>query len=857
MWTALVLTASLTAGAQPGASLLVVVKDPSGLVVTAASVVIRPAGGDADDRSAVARSTVDGTVAFDDLAPGRYALHVEVPGFEAFDLATLHLKSGRNRYEVVLRLPSYSEQVAVQRPLPDARLDRWSDAFASVLGPEQIAALPDDVEEMADALRELAPPGAVFRVDGFSGVRLPPKSRIRYIRIPHADDIAPENHGGLAGSAVIDIVTQPGFGPLAASVGTTLRGAALNARNPLTESKGDEGSVQPSVSLGATIVPSKVSATLDVSGLWQRDPIVLLPAVPALQPLGASADRPHSGWDVLAGVDIAAGSTAVVRLAYADHQSDISNMGVGVYDKPERAYTQSLSDRAFRVSDSRTVGGRLIVESHFQARQQQTDAVAVREAPTIRVLDAFTSGGAQRAGTRSAVDLTGACDVDWLRPPHAVRVGVLVDSSRFQLDDRTNYFGTYTFPSTAAFLAGKPSSFTQRVGDPEARFAIEQYGLYAQDEYRLSRTAVVTIGVRSERQSVVEGWFHSPRLMWAWTPGRSRHFTVRATLGRFSDWLDASVYEQTIRIDGTHQRDINIVDPDYPVPGAGAASPGDRFLLPPGFLLPRSTAATLGLDQAIGALHLSATYVQRRNSNLERGRNLNAPDVNGVRPDPTEANVIAVVPDAGSVLHRVGVNANWVRKWDVATAALSVAYYYSRESSDTAGAFVPPANGDDLSAEWGPEGIRHRLSTTLSARSKHGLGISIAARSHSGLPYTVTTGVDENRDGLFNDRPVGVGRNASFMPAQYDTDLRVSYVRKIASKPLAPGTVPPPLMSGPGGPGASMLTIEKQLELYVLVQNLFNLANESGYGGVMTSPYFGRPTAASSRRITLGMRRSF
>jgi hypothetical protein len=49
-----------------------------------------------------------------------------------------------------------------------------------------------------------------------------------------------------------------------------------------------------------------------------------------------------------------------------------------------------------------------------------------------------------------------------------------------------------------------------------------------------------------------------------------------------------------------------------------------------------------------------------------------------------------------------------------------------------------------------------------------------------------------------------------------------------------------------------------RFELYVAAQNLLNRMNPLGYSGVMTSPFFGRPTsAAPARKIELGTRFGF
>ena len=39
---------------------------------------------------------------------------------------------------------------------------------------------------------------------------------------------------------------------------------------------------------------------------------------------------------------------------------------------------------------------------------------------------------------------------------------------------------------------------------------------------------------------------------------------MRASAGVFYDWLASGTYEQTLRVDGFRQRDLNILNPLYP-----------------------------------------------------------------------------------------------------------------------------------------------------------------------------------------------------------------------------------------------------------------------------------------------------
>ena len=57
-----------------------------------------------------------------------------------------------------------------------------------------------------------------------------------------------------------------------------------------------------------------------------------------------------------------------------------------------------------------------------------------------------------------------------------------------------------------------------------------------------------------------------------------------------------------------------------------------------------------------------------------------------------------------------------------------------------------------------------------------GIRTTMNVNAQSGVPYTITTGFDDNRDGVLNDRPIGVGRNTARGAATWNMNLRVSKV---------------------------------------------------------------------------------
>jgi len=153
-----------------------------------------------------------GVAVFDDLVEGRYTVHVEFEGFDPIDVRDVRVRGTETRRRITLRIRKLDQEVTVSRDRQSSSLDPGGSAFSTVLTREQIAALPDDPDEMAEVLQAMSPPGSVIRVDGFTGGRLPPKSQIRSIRLPRLDMFAAQNHGGMSGVMFIDIMTMPGMG---------------------------------------------------------------------------------------------------------------------------------------------------------------------------------------------------------------------------------------------------------------------------------------------------------------------------------------------------------------------------------------------------------------------------------------------------------------------------------------------------------------------------------------------------------------------------------------------------------------------------------------------------------------------
>jgi len=876
-----------------GSTLRVTVIDQTNAVVVGATVTVIGADDATKPRTIEPVKTIDTGVAIvAALTPGRYTVEVEFPGFEKRVLNDVRVRPGDNRQVAVLAIQRLEASVNVEQDKQQAASDRNGPSFGTTLTRDQIDALSDDPATLQQQLQEMAGPGAVIRIDGFEGGALPAKAMIRSIRIAR-DQFAAEFH--TAGGVSIEIITQPGVGPLRYFSNLLIRDGGLSGRSPFVPVKGPEQNVNYGFGFGGTLVENKSSFFINAFGISAYDTPNLNTAVPGGTVAHAlNLKAPRDNVFVNGQVDYAVTLDQTLRFGYNLTHVANDNLGIGGYDEPERAFSTSNAVHTFRVQHFGPVGRRAFWRSRVQLITTDTTSESAVETSTIRVLDAFTSGGAQRAGGDHSKAINIASDFDYVRGRHSIRTGLVLDSLWYRSDSTANYLGTYTFANLQSFQDNQPINYSRRIGDPNISYGNVQAGLYVQDDIRVRKNLTLTPGVRYELQSHVTSYQNiGPRFGATWAPRASGQTTLRGSAGVFYDWLPPSTYDQVVRVDGFHQREINILDPSYPeLPSGGFAPLVNRYLLDRSFATPRIARVSAGVDQTVMKVtRVSATYSYQRGSRLARGENLNVP-ILGVRPDPSFANIIDVVSDAASIQHQLQldatinpgallpVNSNAPRiNWKRATVFASYTLGSIRNNTD--GPFSVSPTGT-LATEWGPSvtaaggggfgqfvpgviafgggsggiDVRHRMNVSFNNQIVRNLLLAVNVNASSAPPYTLLTGLDTNGDGIFNDRPDGVGRSTLRASGQVSVNTMFGYVFTFGR---AVNPAPPGIGVFGGGAATQVRTIDQtntkyRLQIFVQAQNLTNERNYLGYSGTLTSPFFGQPTAVSGmRKIDVGI----
>jgi hypothetical protein len=843
------------------ASLKVLVVDPNDAVVAAARVRVQPSAGAEQSLT----TTVQGGVLFQGLPVGKVSLEVSAAGFETRTVEEFALSAGSNQLGVQLEVATVKEELVVGQDDQERTTDPRGDAFSSVLTEEQLADLPDDPEEFENAINAMGGPGATIRVNGFRGGKLPPKSQIREIRF-RRNAYAAEYHE--RGFIAVDVFTKPGVNDWHGSLSFGFRDEALNSRPAFASRRGPEQTRRAAFTLDGPLWRNHTSLFLNADSNDSYDSKTIVAALPG----GLFDDltrRPTRRLNLSARVEHALNKTHSLRLEYQRNAGRQDNLGVGDFDLAERAYTLDQSEHIFRLSESGTLAKRFLNELRFQARWRDRNTIPVSDRPSLLVLNAFNGGGALTTGRHSTRDFEIADNFDLSSGQHSMRAGILFEGGSYDSTEAFNPNGTYTFANLEALGANRPTTYTQRTGDPALQFSQYQFAWYWQDDYRLRKNLLLSYGLRHELQTNLSdhGNF-APRVGLAWTPDKAGTVTLRAGAGVFYDWFEPATYEQALRVDGRRQRDLVVRNPGYPDP----LSNGTPIVLPPGRIqVDRQLTQPVILQGSLAVearlfkrFRLNADYQFQRGQHLLRARNLNAPVPGYGRPDATAGNITQIESSATLSAHRLMVN--------LGPAAFNsnlfwtALYAYSRNISDTGGPLNLPADNFNLRAERGPapNDMRHYFNAMINRRLYKGLTLGATFTASSALPYDITTGFDDNGDTVSNDRPKGVTRNSARGKARWEASARLGWSIGFGGLREPSGMGGPVLIrvGGEGGGGMPSLpggsNQRFRMEFYAQAFNLFNHTNLTNFTGVQTSPFYGLATSAlPGRRIEFGTKFSF
>jgi outer membrane receptor protein involved in Fe transport len=686
---------------------------------------------------------------------------------------------------------------------------------------------------------------------------------------------------GRSSAGVINIVTQSGTNRLRGNAYGFFRNQRFDAPNPLSGTKLPLDQQQYGASSGGPLVQDRTFFFANAEQLRQRGGGVTTIAPASVDAINAQLDRiGYRGarigtgpfgttldtTNVFARVDHAftPADQLTARFSSYDVSSDNSR-SVGGLNDVSRATGLSNQDRTLALSNLWTVSDSAISETRAQVTRSRLEAPPNDlTGPAVTISGIASFGTATNSPTARDIDLLELVqNGTWLRGDHSLKAGVDLLRNRVVIDFPGALQGAYSFSSLANFLAGRYSSYQQAFGNQRTRQTNDNLGVFVQDEWQVGSRLTVNGGlrydvqklpslVRTDRDNV------SPRLGAAWDLRSDGRSVLRATAGLYYAPIPLRAVANALQRDGVTYRvaQVGPSTPGAPVfPGGFSSFPAGVLTnvttIDPGIENSSSEQAAVQYERQISStMAASIGYEHLRGRHIIMSRNVNAPTTtdpavpNLGRPDPRFAN--------NSQYQSIGDS--W---YDGATLALTqrpsawssfrLSYTFSK-GFDTSGNFFfsQPQNANDVAAERGrsDNDQRHRLTVsgtlttprtsngTLFHRLADGWLFSYVFSYTSALPFNIQLPNDRNGDTNFNDRPVGVGRNAGEGFDFRSLDLRLSRSFSLVR-------------------GASLETI----------LDVFNVLNRKNYqvpNNIFGSPTFGRPTAVNDpRQLQLGLRLIF
>jgi Carboxypeptidase regulatory-like domain/TonB dependent receptor len=717
------------------------------------------------------------------VPPGVYTMTVEVEGFAKF-VQQVDLKQRRkDPFDVKLEV-MISDQVDVKDSTPAVSTDPDRNLSAITLTEKDLDALPDDPDEMLSMLKQMAGAAggnddSMVYVDGFhERGQIPPKEAILRISI-NQNPFAAEFQE--PGAARIEIITKPGADTYHGSFRFNFNNDALNARNPQYPTKPPYEMRNFAFNFTGPIIHNRWGFFADFDRRLEDsnslinatvlDPVTLQ-ATPFVQAVLAPTRRTMFSVRT----DYLATKVHTFGIQYRYNDSETMNQGVGSFNLPGRATNNSSHEDTLRFSLTSILSEHLVNEARIQLSRRTFSATAISNAPAINVLETFQSGGSGTFFNNENQNLDFTNNVSYTWKAHTFKMGFRAESERLTNLNQSNFNGTFTFGGNLAsgesaldlyrrVLEGdptaRPSQFSISHGDPFIGFSQWQFGSFVQDDWKVKPTLTLSFGLRNEFQTHLNDKLNfAPRFGLAWQPDKKS--TIRVGAGVFFTGLDDSLTADTIRLDGLHQQQFTIINPDF-FPNIPAVLVGGQSSRLPtirikseGLNDPYSIIGSVSYERQLPwKLVGSLGYKWTRGVHLLRSRNINAPlleDGRFVSPFPGEGPILQYESTGLSTRNEMNVS---LRTGFSRTLSFGTFYTLAYTNSNTDGAGTMPSNPYDLSTEWGraSNDSRHNLVFFGSVLTKWDIRFIPNIVVTSSRPFNIVSGIDLNHDLNFSDRP--------------------------------------------------------------------------------------------------------
>jgi len=790
-WAASFAAAQSSTGAIKG-----LLTDDSGASIPAAIVSISNAAGKQS-----AQSQADGSYTFPAVQPGDYTLNVSYPGFGVYNKAVTVSAGGTVQLPIQLSIVAEKQEITVQGELgPSVSVEPDNNATALVIKGADLMALPDDPDDLSDALQALAGPGAgpnggAIYIDGFSGGQLPPKESIREIRINQNPFSAEYDKLGFGR---IEILTKPGTDHYHGTAFLNDTQSMWDSRNPFASNK-PYFSNRNFGGNGGGPINHKTSFNFDfqrrdiqdnaITNAFYVDPTTL-----AVSHLTDALVTPNYMTTITPRIDYAISDKNTLTVRFEERLNSRDNQGLGSRSLPpsfsipgfpnELSYNSSGNAQNLMVTETSILTTHLVNETRFQFTRtlSQTNGNLF---PSISVANEFTSGG---NGIGNKYDLGKHFEMTntstMTHGAQTFHFGVRARRDSDQNENPQDFNGTFSFQGGNGETAlqqyamnlqlaqqGYSQSQIQAMGYGPNKFSI-QGGLsyvsmtrwdaapFVQDDWRLRPNFTLSLGLRYEVQNLVSDnrdW--APRIGFAFAPGSTKNgpqkTVIRGGVGIFYDRISFGPYENAYLNNGVNQLEYTV---DYPtffpnIPSLSTLSPGTNTinLVDPKLRADYSIQSAIGVERQLPhSTTVAVTYTNNRSNHLAQSVPINTPypgtynynqplgPANGVYPYGYNAGNL-IEYESGGFLKQDILMFNFNTRFS-RRVSLQGNYQYTHAND------LPstPTNPYNFMQDYGTSNLNRRSNLIVigSIQGPAKIVIAPTITVRSGAPYDVTVGQD-------------------------------------------------------------------------------------------------------------------
>lgn len=703
---------------------------------------------------------------------------------------------------------------------------------------------PDDLQADLQALAgpSAGPGGNQVYIDGFSGGRLPPKESIREIRI-NSNPFSAEYDK--LGYGRIQIFTKPGSDKFHGQSYYNISDGIWNSRNPFLVQPGLSNPPFRTQLFGGNVsgpLGKHASFFIDTERRQIDDNGIFTSTIPASDFLSQRAyqgyySTPQRRTTVSPRADFQLGANNTLSLRYSFLENDYFLTGIGGFHLPSTTiggvsfassgYSSSATDQTVQIVETSVLSPKAINETRFIFENSNTSQTSSSTASSLNVGQSFVLGGSGYSApgypsTNSLehyFELQNYTSVTW--GTHTTKFGARIRATTLDDTSPQNFNGIYSFlggrlpvlgadlaatsqladissiqeylttvqllnagrtPAQIAALGYGPSKYTVNAGNPYIALHQEDYGPFAQDDWKVLPNLTLSLGLRWESQTNINrsnAW--APRFGFAWAPGQGKGANGRAKTvirggwgifyDRFSITNVANAYRYLPGVGGYTTYTLNdpftvlsAADPSFstPIPlnllAIATSNADQRYQIDHALQAPRLMQTAIGIERQLRPrTKLSINFLNSRGVHQLRTVDINAPTAVPGQPPPrilygndTNAGV-RPYGDIGDVYDYqstgtfkqtqllVSLDGNLTKR-----ITLFSRYSYNTAHSDTDGIGTLPAVPNNFAADWGRSNlaIAHSLFLGGSVAAPWGLRFSPLLVAHSGTPFNITTGTD-------------------------------------------------------------------------------------------------------------------